>query len=79
MLTHLAVDDFPDFVLEGFGDIKRMTGCYPRMLIVSFMLGQMMGATCGEWRPTGDAGIWAWVRYLRPEIVEELDEFGFPD
>lgn len=74
------VDDLPDFILEGFGDHRLRYGAYPRVLLVSTLLGDLMKARPGVWRPVqGFGGVWAWVRNLAPGDVRGMDEFGRPD
>ena len=75
-LVHVHVDDFPDFVLAGFGDHRRAWGRYPRVLVVSPLLGELMGARPGLWTPVpGCGGVWGWVRNL---VADRMDEFGRP-
>lgn len=74
------VDDLPDFILEGFGDHKRAWGRYPRVLLVSPLLGELMKARPGLWRPVrGFGGVWGWVRNLAVGVADSMDEFGRPD
>lgn len=71
--TMLVVDDFPDFILEGFVDLERATGRYPRMLIIRELLAEMMNAEPGLWRPSAFGGIWHWRMTCVPDGI---DEFG---
>lgn len=74
--THLPVDDFPDFILEGFADVRRATGHYPVELWVNGILAEMMGVAGGIWRPTTDPGVWAWAKFFDAEDSAGIDEFG---
>ena len=76
-LTECATDDLPDFLLKGFRDLKAATGRYPRVLLISNLLGEMMGKRPGVWR-LEHAGIWRWCKYLDPSSHHDMDEFGQP-
>lgn len=73
------VDDLPDFILAGFGDVKRTTGRYPRRLIVSQLLAEIMHVSVGVWGPTAAPGVWGWIEFLDPEDAIGIDEFGQPE
>ena len=75
------VDDLPAFILEGFGDHRKRWGRYPRVLLVSTLLGDLMRARPGLWRPVrGFGGVWGWVRNLAiGEMRHGINEFGRPD
>ena len=74
------VDDLPDYILAGFGEVRRITGRYPTMLIVGPLLAEMMGGkSVGVWRPClcrHGCGVWAWSAFLHPGDVRRTDEYG---
>lgn len=76
-LTQCTTDDLPDFLLEGFADLKAATGHYPRVLLISDLLGEMMGKRPGVWR-LERPGLWCWCKYLDLSSHHDMDEFGQP-
>lgn len=79
-LVHVHVDDLPAFVLAGFGEHRARWGSYPRFLRVSPLLGHMMGARAGVWRPVrGFPGVWGWYREFDRGDAPGMDEYGKPE
>lgn len=76
--TVLTGDDLPDFLLLSFVDHRAMVGTYPRQLYVCELLGEIMDAEPGLWRPDR-RGLWYWRRNLSSDALDGMDEFGQPE
>lgn len=72
-----CVDDFPDFILDGFLDMKHSLDRWPRVLLIGDLLAKIMNVRPGVWLPDyRTPGIWQWETWLDPDLHDDLDEFG---
>lgn len=79
MREAICTDDLPDFILEGFQDVKQLTGSYPDTLVLGWLLAEMMHARPGVWK-CARPGVWKFTRdFLTPSEPDDMDEFGMPD
>ena len=63
----VPTDDLPDYLLASFVDLKRKTGRYPSITLVTMTAAVLTGFRAGVWvRRAG--GLWEWDGLmLRPE------------